>query len=331
MDFDLNLTAFDPVEIDDFLLGGKVDPTEDNIPEPGADTVTRLGDLWISGAHRVLCGDATSEDAVRHLLGAMVPQLMVTDPPYGVALDPQWREDAGLGRQRQTGAIPNDDRVDWSAAYRLFAGDVAYVWHAGIHAAAVAAGLEAAAVVADMVGGLFTDPRTQRANDIANYLGMTQYLKPAQLALTTAVSGSLASENAYGATATGISPSAIRTSPTMLAIESQPPWYALNLSGKPNLTVMPELPSGASNLFGAPIGSGLNQQYTYAQIPGQVLYNQLPADVQQPMQTINLNVNALDSQSILDRSGDIAAAVSKELMMGTGLGQTLANSIFGPG
>jgi hypothetical protein len=195
----------------------------------------------------------------------------------------------------------------------------------------IAAGLEAAAVVADMVGGLFTDPRTQRTNDIANYLGMTQYLKPAQLALTTAMSGSLASENAYGATATGISPSSIRTSPTMLAIESQPPWYALNLSGKSNLTVMPELPSGASNLFGAPIGSGLNQQYTYAQIPGQVLYNQLPADVQQPMQTINLNVNALDSQSILDRSGDIAAAVSKELMMGTGLGQTLANSIFGPG
>jgi DNA modification methylase len=69
---------------------------------------------------------------------------MVTDPPYGVELDPQWRERAGLGRQRQTGTIPNDDRVDWTAAYQLFTGDVAYVWHAGVHAAEVAAGLTTA-------------------------------------------------------------------------------------------------------------------------------------------------------------------------------------------
>jgi DNA modification methylase len=59
-----------------------------------------------------------------------------------VRLDPQWRERAGLGRQRQTGTVPNDDRVDWRAAYRLFEGDVAYIWHAGVHAAQVAAGLE---------------------------------------------------------------------------------------------------------------------------------------------------------------------------------------------
>jgi DNA modification methylase len=69
---------------------------------------------------------------------------MVSDPPYGVQLDPQWRERAGLGRQRQTGTIPNDDRVDWTAAYRLFTGDVAYVWHAGVHATEVAAGLTTA-------------------------------------------------------------------------------------------------------------------------------------------------------------------------------------------
>jgi DNA modification methylase len=69
---------------------------------------------------------------------------MVTDPPYGVAYDPQWRERAGLGKQRQTGVVPNDDRIDWSAAYRLFPGDVVYVWHAGVHAGEVAAGLEEA-------------------------------------------------------------------------------------------------------------------------------------------------------------------------------------------
>jgi DNA modification methylase len=47
-----------------------------------------------------------------------------------------------LGQQRQVGAIRNDDQVDWSKAWQLFSGDVAYVWHAGVHAAEVAAGLE---------------------------------------------------------------------------------------------------------------------------------------------------------------------------------------------
>ena len=66
---------------------------------------------------------------------------MATDPPYGVSYDPMWREDAGLGRQRQTGKVSNDDQADWTAAYKLFPGDVAYVWHAGVHAGEVAAGL----------------------------------------------------------------------------------------------------------------------------------------------------------------------------------------------
>jgi DNA modification methylase len=46
------------------------------------------------------------------------------------------------GHRAQVGRIPNDDRADWTAAYRLFPGDVVYVWHAGLHAAAVASGLQ---------------------------------------------------------------------------------------------------------------------------------------------------------------------------------------------
>ena len=69
---------------------------------------------------------------------------MVTDPPYGVEYDPQWRERAGLGRQRQVGTVRNDHQADWSAAYKLFTGDVAYVWHAGVHAAEVADSLATA-------------------------------------------------------------------------------------------------------------------------------------------------------------------------------------------
>ena len=71
----------------------------------------------------------------RLLTGQQPPFLMVTDPPYGVDLEPEWREEAGLNpRTRQGGKVANDDRVDWSEAWALFPGDVAYVWHAGIHA-----------------------------------------------------------------------------------------------------------------------------------------------------------------------------------------------------
>ena len=68
---------------------------------------------------------------------------MVTDPPYGVGLEPEWREEAGLNRRtRQAGRIINDDRIDWSAAWSLFPGDVIYAWHAGVRAAQVAIELE---------------------------------------------------------------------------------------------------------------------------------------------------------------------------------------------
>jgi DNA modification methylase len=143
LDFDLSLTAFDSREIDE-LLAGEGAATAEGAQEPAGEAVTKPADLWICRDHRIVCGDATSEEAVDALVRGAVPALMVTDPPYGIFLDPNWRERAGLGPLRQTGTVANDDRVDWTAAYRLFTGNVAYVWHAGIHAAEVARGLEAA-------------------------------------------------------------------------------------------------------------------------------------------------------------------------------------------
>jgi DNA modification methylase len=144
LDFDLNLTGFDPHEIDEYLFGDGDDEKEDESPALPEHVVTRAGDLWTLGTHRVLCGDATSAAGVACLFGSASPALMVTDPPYGVEYDPGWRDRAGLGKTRQSGAVANDDKVDWTAAYKLFPGDVAYVWHAGVHGSAVAAGLEAA-------------------------------------------------------------------------------------------------------------------------------------------------------------------------------------------
>jgi DNA modification methylase len=135
------LTGFDPHEIEDFLSDPDVDERANIVPDLPKNPVTALGDVWLCGKHRVLCGDSTGSDAVSHLCGRTKPFLMATDPPYGVEYDPMWREEAGLGQQRQTGKVANDDQADWTAAYELFPGDVAYVWHAGIHAGEVASGL----------------------------------------------------------------------------------------------------------------------------------------------------------------------------------------------
>ncbi len=68
---------------------------------------------------------------------------MVTDPPYGVRYDPKWRAKAGVNKNRmKLGAVSNDDRADWRAAWALFPGSVAYVWCASTHNDAVIASLE---------------------------------------------------------------------------------------------------------------------------------------------------------------------------------------------
>ncbi len=67
---------------------------------------------------------------------------MVTDPPYGVNYDPKWRERYDNFKRHATGAVQNDDRADWSEAYSLFPGNIAYVWHGGLHSSVVAKNLE---------------------------------------------------------------------------------------------------------------------------------------------------------------------------------------------
>ena len=135
---DLDGIGFDAGEIDDLMRRREAEAREDEVPEPPAVPVSRLGDLWCLGPHRLLCGDATSAADVARLLGGVRPHLMVTDPPYGVEYDPDWRNRAGLSVTRRTGKVRNDDRADWREAWALFPGDVAYVWHGALHATTVA-------------------------------------------------------------------------------------------------------------------------------------------------------------------------------------------------
>jgi DNA modification methylase len=115
-------------------------------PEPETPYVQR-GEVYALGAHRLMCGDSTSAYDVALLLGGEKPALMVTDPPYGVEYDPEWRDgivgEFGQGA-REKAAVSNDHVVNWGAAWALVPSDVAYCWHAGRFAGEVQASLVAA-------------------------------------------------------------------------------------------------------------------------------------------------------------------------------------------
>ena len=83
--FDLSLTGFNPDEIGNFLAEPTVGLTdEDAVPEVPAVPVTVEGDVWVLGRHRLMCGDSTSIDAVDRLMDGIKPDLIHTDPPYGM-------------------------------------------------------------------------------------------------------------------------------------------------------------------------------------------------------------------------------------------------------
>jgi DNA modification methylase len=150
------LTGFSGRELDTLLRDPAADEKADQVPPLPEVAVTQPGDLWLCGPHRILCADATSPEAVSRLLGDRKPLLMVTDPPYGISLDSEWRDRAGLNgcglaeasymKQRTEGhtetTISGDTRADWSEAFALAPSiQVAYVWHASLFTREVLDGL----------------------------------------------------------------------------------------------------------------------------------------------------------------------------------------------
>jgi DNA modification methylase len=136
--FDLDLLGFDNLEalLADDGTQGLTDP--DAAPALPEVPTARVGDVWLLGRHRLVCGDATKAQDAACALNGVEPHLMVTDPPYGVNYDPAWREGADLEiGKRSKGKVQNDDRADWREAWALFPGSTAYVWHSGLHTALV--------------------------------------------------------------------------------------------------------------------------------------------------------------------------------------------------
>ena len=85
-DFDLSLTGFDDQELAGLLAEAVEEglTDEDNVPEAPEVPVTVEGDVWVLGKHRLMCGDSTSIDAVEKLMDGTKPDLIHTDPPYGM-------------------------------------------------------------------------------------------------------------------------------------------------------------------------------------------------------------------------------------------------------
>lgn len=107
--YDLGLTGFDPDELADLLAGDEQTQSgatdEDDVPEAFPTLISRPGDVWVLGPHRLLCGDATQAASYRRLLQDERADMVFTDPPYNVNY-------ANTPKDRQRGkdrAILNDN------------------------------------------------------------------------------------------------------------------------------------------------------------------------------------------------------------------------------
>jgi len=134
LDFDLDLTGFTADEID-ALMPQEIEEgltDEDAVPEAGPEPITKPGDIWVMGKHRLLCGDSTSTDDLTKLCQDQLVDMWLTDPPYNVAYE---------GGTKEKLTIQNDSMGDeqfrqflrdaYTAADTVMKpGAVFYIWHA---------------------------------------------------------------------------------------------------------------------------------------------------------------------------------------------------------
>jgi len=135
-DFDLTLLGFDDKELDALLAPETTEglTDEDSVPDTPIEPKTKLGDIYILGNHRLMCGDSTSIDAVEKLLESQKADLLFTDPPYGVSYE------GGHNKKKRQGIIADtlqgEDLTDLfyeslsTAVTWLKDGAALYVWYA---------------------------------------------------------------------------------------------------------------------------------------------------------------------------------------------------------
>jgi len=148
-DFDILLNEFDTEMLldcgftmpeltgEDINISGEDLQDDEEEVEPPKEPKTKPGDLYELGVHRLKCGDSTNSDDVTDVLSGATPILMVTDPPYGVNYDASWRKisDGNKGRKvKSFGKVVNDSIKSWKSAFKLFNGEVAYIWHSSLQA-----------------------------------------------------------------------------------------------------------------------------------------------------------------------------------------------------
>lgn len=148
-DFNLELTGFGLDELIDIFHDDdpEVFCDEDDCPHVPDEPITKPGDVWLLGEHRLVCGSSTIQTDVDKLLNGQTPNTMITDPPYGVKYEASWRADAKGTKKtdrEESSSLMNDDEADWYDAYVLFPGSVAYVWHASAFTDVVMDGLRRA-------------------------------------------------------------------------------------------------------------------------------------------------------------------------------------------
>ena len=147
MGFDLDLTGFSTDEIEALLAptGTEGLTDEDAVPEVPEAPVTVLGDVWLLGKHRVMCGDSTSIDAVEKLMESQKADMVLTDPPYNVALGMNETQAEAKKRNRRTDGLTvindemnNDDFKQFlrdafvTADSVMKEGAVFYIWFADV-------------------------------------------------------------------------------------------------------------------------------------------------------------------------------------------------------
>ena len=124
-------------EIEAMVALSEDDPeiTEDDVPEPPVDPVTKPGDLWILGDHRLLCGDSTKAADVARLMDGKKADMMFTDPPYGVNYEGGHFHSGDVNIKRKREKLADDDTTAIYPAFLPVALPVVdgpcYMWFAG--------------------------------------------------------------------------------------------------------------------------------------------------------------------------------------------------------